>query len=141
MVCCKEASTGEIIAISPNQIVLPKFHGGTKMLYYIPKTPLSTWTVEGESGYKTKDGHAAIVYLYLSCVRAMNTVQSLLRDIGRCCKEVPSNLDTSVKCTLSYWLAHYKHIPCLHSAFDGSVAQCGSNSLMANVWPHAIAMD
>ena len=33
-----------------------------------------------------EDGHATIVYLYLSCVRAKNTVQSLLRDVGRCCK-------------------------------------------------------
>ena len=30
-----------------------------------------------------------------------------------------SHLDTSVKCTLSYWLAALQHIPCLHSAFDG----------------------
>ena len=33
--------------------------------------------------------HGTIVYLYLSCVRAKNTLQSLLRDVGQCCKEVP----------------------------------------------------
>ena len=30
--------------------------------------------------------------------------------------------DTSVKCTLSYWLAALQHISCLHSAFDGNSA-------------------
>ena len=34
-----------------------------------------------------EDGHATIVYLYLSCVRAKNTAQSLLKDVGQCCKE------------------------------------------------------
>ena len=36
-------------------------------------------------------GHATIMYLYLSCVRAIykNTVQILLRDISWCCKEAP----------------------------------------------------
>ena len=29
----------------------------------------------------TEDGHATIVYLYLSCVKAKNTTQSLLRDV------------------------------------------------------------
>ena len=29
-----------------------------------------------------------------------------------------SHLDTSLKCTLSYWLATLQHIPCLHSTFD-----------------------
>ena len=36
-----------------------------------------------------EDGHATIVYLYLGCVRAKNTAQSLLRDVGRCGKEAP----------------------------------------------------
>ena len=49
----RKPSKGEIIAISPNQIVLPKFCGGTKMMYYIHQTPLSSWSVEGRSGYKT----------------------------------------------------------------------------------------
>ena len=49
----KKPSTGEIIAIPPNQIVLPKFCRGTKMMYYIHQTPLSSWSVEGRSGYKT----------------------------------------------------------------------------------------
>ena len=35
-----------------------------------------------------EDSHATIVYLYLSCVRAKNTTQSLLRDTSRCCNEV-----------------------------------------------------
>ena len=50
MVCGKDASTGEIIAESANQIVPPKFRGGTKMLYYIHQLPLSSWRVEGGSG-------------------------------------------------------------------------------------------
>ena len=37
-----------------------------------------------------EDSHATIVYLYLSCVRANNTLQSLLRDVGQCCKEALS---------------------------------------------------
>ena len=32
-----------------------------------------------------EDGHASIVYLYLSCVGAKNTRQSLLRYVGRHC--------------------------------------------------------
>ena len=54
MVCGKEASTGEIIATSANQIVPPKFRGPTKMLYYIHQTPLSFCSVEGGSGDETK---------------------------------------------------------------------------------------
>ena len=38
----RKPSTGEIIAKSANQIVPPKFRGGTKMLYYIHQTPLSS---------------------------------------------------------------------------------------------------
>ena len=53
-VCGKEASTGEIISKSANQIVPPKFRGGTKMLYYIHQTPLSSWRVEGGSGDETR---------------------------------------------------------------------------------------
>ena len=64
MVCGKEASTGEIIAKSANQIVPPKFRGGTKMLYYIHQTPLSSWRVEGGSGDETTQ--FAVVYAYLS---------------------------------------------------------------------------
>ena len=30
-----------------------------------------------------------ILYLVLSCVEAKKTMQSLLRDVARCCKEVP----------------------------------------------------
>ena len=47
-------STGEIIATSVNQIVPLKFHGSTKMLYYIHQTHLSSWRVEGGSGYETR---------------------------------------------------------------------------------------
>ena len=38
-----------------------------------------------------EDSHATIVYryMYLSYVRAKNTAQSLLRDVGLCCKEAP----------------------------------------------------
>ena len=43
-------STGEIIA---HQIMLPEFLRGTKMLYYIHQTPLSTWRGEGGSGFET----------------------------------------------------------------------------------------
>ena len=53
MVCGKEASTGEIIATSANQIVPPKFRGPTKMLYYIHQT-LSSCSVEGGSGDETR---------------------------------------------------------------------------------------
>ena len=59
MVCGKEASTGEIIATSANQIVPPKFRGPTKMLYYIHQTPLSSCSVEGGSGAETNTAHAA----------------------------------------------------------------------------------
>ena len=46
-------STREIIATSCNQIVPPKFHGPTKMLYYIHQTPLSSCSAEGGSGDET----------------------------------------------------------------------------------------
>ena len=49
----RKPSTGEIIAKSANQIVPPKFRGGTKILYYIHQTPLSSWRVEGGSGDET----------------------------------------------------------------------------------------
>ena len=49
----RKPSTGDIIATSANQIVPPKFRRGTKMLYYIHQTPLSSWRVEGESGDET----------------------------------------------------------------------------------------
>ena len=54
MVCGKEASTGEIMATSANQIVPPKFLGGTKMLYYVHQTPLFSWRVEERSGEETR---------------------------------------------------------------------------------------
>ena len=49
----RKPSTGEIIAKSANQIVPPKFCGGTKILYYIHQTPLSSWRVDGGSGDET----------------------------------------------------------------------------------------
>ena len=52
----RKPSTGEIIATSASQTVLPKFRkfrGPTKMLYYIHQTPLSSCSVEGGSGDKT----------------------------------------------------------------------------------------
>ena len=49
----RKPSTGGIIATSANQIVLPKFRGPTKMLYYIHQTPLSSCSVEGGSGDET----------------------------------------------------------------------------------------
>ena len=51
MVCGKEASTGEIIATPANQIVLLKFHGGTKMLSPDPPFPLGG--LKGVSVFKT----------------------------------------------------------------------------------------
>ena len=54
MVCGKEAQYSDIIAISANQIVPPKFRGPTKMLYYIHQTPLSYCSVEGGSGDETR---------------------------------------------------------------------------------------
>ena len=43
MVCSEETSTGKIIAKSANQIILPKFHGGTKCCNnYVGQTPLSS---------------------------------------------------------------------------------------------------
>ena len=45
--------------------------------------------VQKEPTCWAEDGHATIVYQYLSCVRARNTAQSLLRDVGWCCKEAP----------------------------------------------------
>ena len=53
----KPPSTGGIIAKSANQIVPPKFRGGTKILYYIHQTPLSSWRVEGGSGDETSLMH------------------------------------------------------------------------------------
>ena len=50
----RNPSTGEIIATSANQIVLPKFLGGTRMLYCIHQTTLSSCSVEGGSGDETK---------------------------------------------------------------------------------------
>ena len=50
----RKPSTGEIIATSANQIVPPKFHGPTKMLYYIHQTPLSFCSIEGGSGDETR---------------------------------------------------------------------------------------
>jgi len=50
VVCGKEAQYSGIIAKSANQIVpLSRRHSarGTKMLYYIHQTPLSSWNVEG----------------------------------------------------------------------------------------------
>ena len=55
MFVVRKPSTGEIIATSANQIVPPKFLGGTKMLYYIHQAPLSSWSVEGGSGDETRD--------------------------------------------------------------------------------------
>ena len=52
MVCGKEAQYSEIIATSANQIVLPKFRGPTKMLYYIH---LSYCSVEGGGGVWGRD--------------------------------------------------------------------------------------
>ena len=49
----RKPSTGEIIAKSANQIVPPKFRGGTKILHYIHQTPLSSWRVEVGSGDET----------------------------------------------------------------------------------------
>ena len=46
----RKPSAGEIIATLANQIVPPKFLGGTKMLYYIHQTPLSSSRVEGGLG-------------------------------------------------------------------------------------------
>ena len=52
---CGKPSTGEIIATSANHIVLPKFRGPTKTLYYIHQTPLSlsSCSVDGGSGDET----------------------------------------------------------------------------------------
>ena len=53
MVCGKEAqyrwNTGNF-QISQSDCILS---GGTKMLYYIHQTPLSSWRVEGGSGDET----------------------------------------------------------------------------------------
>ena len=53
----RKPSTCGIIATSANQIVPPKFHGPTKMLYYIHQTPLSSCSVEGGSGNETSTVH------------------------------------------------------------------------------------
>ena len=37
-----------------------------------------------------EDGHPKIMTISIGSVGAKNTMQSLLRDIGQCCKEVPS---------------------------------------------------
>ena len=50
MLCGKEASTGEIIAISANQIVPQKFRGGTKNVVLYSPDPFSSWNVDGGLG-------------------------------------------------------------------------------------------
>ena len=47
----RKPSTGELIAKSANQMVLPKIPERYKN---VVTRPLSTWRVEGGSGYKTK---------------------------------------------------------------------------------------
>ena len=51
----RKPSTGEIIAKSANQIVPPKFLGGTKILYYIHQTPFPLGGLKG--GLGTRLGH------------------------------------------------------------------------------------
>ena len=46
----RKPSTGEIIATSPNQIVLPKFLRGTKMLHYTRQTPFPLGVLKGGLG-------------------------------------------------------------------------------------------
>ena len=53
MVCSKEPSTGEIIGTSANQIVLPKFRRTYKNFVLYSPDPLSSCSVEGESGAET----------------------------------------------------------------------------------------
>ena len=48
-------STGEIIAISANQIVPPKFRQRSVNVVLYSPDPLSSWRVEGESGFETSD--------------------------------------------------------------------------------------
>ena len=52
MACCKEPSTGEVIATSANQIVLPKFRGGTKCctIFTRPSFPLEV--LKGDLGMR-----------------------------------------------------------------------------------------
>ena len=52
----RKSSTGEVIATSANQIVLPKFRGPTRILYYIHQTPLSSCSVEGGLGPRLNGG-------------------------------------------------------------------------------------
>ena len=58
----RKPSTGEIIATSANQIVPLKFHGPTKILYYIHQTPLSSSSVEGGSGAETIQMHEQSIH-------------------------------------------------------------------------------
>ena len=51
-----------------------------------------------------EDGYAAIVYLYLSCLEAKNTTQSLLKDVSSKDVMLPSK---SVKLTRSSVLISY----------------------------------
>ena len=48
-------STGEIIAISANQIVPPKFRQRSVNVVLYSPDPLSSWRVEGGSGFETSD--------------------------------------------------------------------------------------
>ena len=64
----RKPSTGEIIATSANQIVLPKYLGGTKMLYYIHQTPLSFWSVEGGGSRDKTSDTVEVWYMWCHCV-------------------------------------------------------------------------
>ena len=46
----RKLSTGEIIAISANQIVSQKFRGGTKNVVLYSPDPFSSWSVDGGLG-------------------------------------------------------------------------------------------
>ena len=47
-------------AKSANQILPLKFCGGTEVLHYIHLTTLSSWRVEGESGFRTIYGQTVL---------------------------------------------------------------------------------
>ena len=63
----KEAQYSEIIGTYANQIVPWKFWkilGGTKILYYIHQTPLSSLRFEGWSGFETNVGVGIVKYMH-----------------------------------------------------------------------------
>ena len=52
-----------------------------------------------------------------------------------------SHFDSSVKCTLSYWLATLQHIPCINSTFDGNSTSSKHRPTSLKGFVHAVFLN